>query len=119
MAKGVSRSSTPVANILWDNCAYVLGLSDADFSDADAALDEEKRNKWEKEVKKVQSKNLKCNSVFVAQIEKLYEEHSESVELRALHLFYERYNKDQILEVLQQDIKWQDFSKNLTRNISL
>lgn len=66
----------------------------------------------------MQSKNLKCNSVFVAQIEKLYEEHSESVELRALHLFYERYNKDQILEVLQQDIKWQDFSKNLTRNIS-
>ena len=118
VAKGVIRSSAPVANILWDNCAYVLGLSDADFSDADAALDEEKRNKWEKEVKKVQSKNLKCNSVFVAQIEKLYEEHSESVELRALHLFYERYNKDQILEVLQQDIKWQDFSKNLTRNIS-
>ena len=118
VAKSIGRSSAPVANILWDNCAYVLGISDADLLDTDAVLNTEERAKWERDVKKEQSKNLKCNSVFVAQIEKLYEEHSESIELRALHLFYEKYNKDLILEELQQDIKWQDFSKNLTKNIS-
>lgn len=118
VAKSIGRSSAPVANILWDNCAYVLGISDADLLDTDAVLNTEERAKWERDVKKEQSKNLKCNSVFVAQIEKLYEEHSESIELRALRLFYEKYNKDLILEELQQDIKWQDFSKNLTKNIS-
>ncbi len=119
VAKGVGRSSAPIANILWDNCAYVLGISDVDLSDVDTGLSEEEREKREKDVEKQQGKNLKCNSVFIAQIEKLYEEHSDSTELRALHLFYEKYNsKNLILEELRQDIRWQDFSKNLTKNIS-
>lgn len=113
VSKRVGRSSAPVANILWDNCAYVLGISEANLSNHNSDLSKRKDN-----IENELNKNSRCNSTFITQVEKLYEEHKDSVELCALLFFYRRYDKKQMLEKLQQESIWEEFSKNLTKNIS-
>ena len=102
----VERTSTPIANVCWDNFSYVLNLSE-EVSKADT----------EPALKKAKEKNLKKYDTFVARIKELQSKLPDNESLKALSLFYAHSNEE-IISNLSQDPLWDDFCKNITRNIS-
>ncbi len=113
--KGVGRSSAPTPNFLWDNPAYVLGISEANFDYDDSRLSAEKKTKKEKERVKERDKNKKCHSTFIELVRGLYRKYPERYDIKALHNFYLQLD---ILNKMEKDPLWADFKKNLTKNIS-
>lgn len=117
LPKAVSRSSNPIANLCWDNCAYVLNYSEANLPLKSSSTDPQKLAVKEAALRKEQSKNRKNYDIFCKKVEELYTALPENTSLKALHLFYAKEN-EAILAVLQNDPLWGELCKNLTRNIS-
>ena len=115
--KAVSRSSNPVSNFCWDNCSYVLNLSEASFPMKNPPSDPVKLAKKENEIQKEQMKNQRNFDTFNKKLEALQAVLPENTSLKAVILFYKK-NDANCLSVLQQDPLWEDLCKNLTRNIS-
>lgn len=93
--KHYSRSSAPVANWLYDNSAYVLGISD----------------KGEPE------KAHKYLAVFKSKIEDIYRQHPQQADLSALHAFYKQSPED-IRQAVEQDPLWETIKKELNKKYS-
>lgn len=98
------RTSAPIAHMLGDNGSYVLGLKnvkvDTNFN-------------YEKEIKANQ-KNHKC---FRQNVDLLFQELPNNVNVLAIHSFYQRYGIATIKE-MEQDANWKDFCKHLDKNIT-
>lgn len=98
------RTSAPIAHMLGDNGSYVLGLKnvkvDTNFN-------------YEKEIKANQ-KNHKC---FRQNVDLLFQELPNNVNVLAIHSFYQIYGIATIKE-MEQDANWKDFCKHLDKNIT-
>lgn len=94
--KSLGRTSAPKANYLYDNSAYVFGYSD----------------------KGDDSSVSKCFDVFKAQIERIYSDYPNSMEIRAIYNFYQK-ERELIVDTLQKDTLWEEIVKNLNKKFSL
>jgi CRISPR-associated protein Csd1 len=98
------RTSAPIAHMLGDNGSYVLGLKnvkvDTNFN-------------YEKEIKA----NQKNHACFIKDIDSLFQELPNNVNVSAIHSFYQRYGIATIKE-MEQDANWKDFCKHLDKNIT-
>lgn len=109
--KGVGRSSSPVANILWDNCSYVLGFTEANLP-SEKTLTAQQEAKRKKE----QLKNIKNHRVFVNKVEELCSSIPNSKSIQAVQAFY--HSEECSLSTFESDVQWENLKKNLTKNIS-
>ena len=109
--KGVGRSSSPVANILWDNCSYVLGFTEANLP-SEKTLTAQQETKRKKE----QLKNIKNHRVFVNKVEELCSSIPNSKSIQAVQAFY--HSEECSLSTFESDVQWENLMKNLTKNIS-
>lgn len=91
--KSVGKTSAPVANYLYENCAYVLGYSTKENSE-------------------------KYFNVFKNKVTEIYKASPENPSIRALYLFYQNFNNETLLQI-QQDSLWEDISKNLSKKYSI
>lgn len=98
------RTSAPIAHMLGDNGSYVLGLKnvkvDTNFN-------------YEKEIKA----NQKNHKSFRQNVDLLFQELPNNVNVLAIHSFYQRYGIATIKE-MEQDANWKDFCKHLDKNIT-
>ena len=115
--KAVSRASNPVANFCWDNCSYVLNFSEANLPLKNPPSDPLKLAKKEEANKKEIIKNERNYQTFLNKVEEIANALPKNELVRALCLFYQKGN-EAILSDLQKDLLWNDFCKNLTRNVS-
>ncbi len=92
--KHVGRSSAAVANYLYDNSAYVLGVSDKSNGKEQLYFDTFKQ---------------KVNSIF-----KTFPENDD---LSALAAFY-RQSRENIAAAIEGDPLWEDIKKNLSKKFS-
>ncbi len=88
--KGVTRTSAPMPNNLWDNGKYVLGLEPA---------------------------HEKYHKLFVERIKELADFSPFDPSLRALRLFYERPKEEQIAQ-LSKDPLFEEVKENLSVNMT-
>lgn len=93
--KHVGRSSAPIANLLYDNCSYVLGYSTEGDIDS----------------------NAKYISVFKAKVEELYTKLPNNSAVSAIWKFYQKNPAENLLKV-QADPLWPDIEKNLNKKYS-
>lgn len=92
--KSVGRSSTPIANYLYDNSQYVFGYSDKG------------------DVVKVN----KCFEVFKAKVKEIYDAFSDNEDIKSIYTFYQQ-DSSAMIETMQNDPLWDDIAKILVRNI--
>lgn len=93
--KHVGRSSAPIANLLYDNCSYVLGYSTEGDIDS----------------------NAKYISVFKAKVEELYTKLPNNSAVSAIWKFYQKNPAENLLKA-QADPLWPDIEKNLNKKYS-
>ena len=93
--KHVGRSSAPIANLLYDNCSYILGYSTAGDIDS----------------------NAKYISVFKAKVEELYTKLPNNSAVSAIWKFYQKNPAENLLKV-QADPLWPEIEKNLNKKYS-
>lgn len=93
--KHVGRSSAPIANLLYDNCSYVLGYS----TEGDI------------------NSNAKYISVFKAKVEELYTKLPNNSAVSAIWKFYQKNPAENLLKV-QADPLWPEIEKNLNKKYS-
>lgn len=93
--KHVGRSSAPNANLLYDNCSYVLGYSTEGDIDS----------------------NAKYISVFKAKVEDLYTKLPNNSAVSAIWKFYQKNPAENLLKV-QADPLWPEIEKNLNKKYS-
>lgn len=93
--KHVGRSSAPIANLLYDNCSYILGYSTEGDIDS----------------------NAKYISVFKAKVEELYTKLPNNSAVSATWKFYQKNPAENLLKV-QADPLWPDIEKNLNKKYS-
>lgn len=94
--KHVSRSSTAVANYLYDNSAYVLGYSDKDDSE----------------------KNQLYFNTFVEKVQSILDRMPDNSDIRTLMNFYAQ-GREAIHSEVEQDPLWEDIKKNLSKKYSV
>ncbi len=93
VAQTVQRSGKKyISNYLWDNCEYVTGYSE--------------KNK---------DKASLCKNAFVNRVNDLKSKIPHSDTVKAISLFYEKYQC--VYEVLENDVLWKEMSSS-TKNIS-
>ena len=98
------RTSAPVAHCLGDNGSYVLGLKDVKAGkpfDIAAEL----------------HKNKKNHASFIEDVDKLYHSLPSNKYVKAIHLFYEKYDV-RIIEKMCEDVNWDGLCKSLNKNIT-
>ena len=88
--KGVGRSRNIVANTLWDNAKYVLGIGD---------------------------ENGICNDKFIEIIKQLASEHLENQSIQAVKKFYDKPQAQIILKI-STDPLYSEVEKNTSASIS-
>lgn len=93
--KHVGRSSAPIANLLYDNCSYVLGYS----TEGDI------------------NSNTKYISIFKAKVEELYTKLPNNSAVSAIWKFYQKNPAENLLKV-QADPLWPEIEKNLNKKYS-
>lgn len=91
--KSVGRSSAPVANYLYDNCAYVLGYSDKNSAE-------------------------KYYNTFKKKITDIYNSVQTNCDINAVFKFYQQDIKT-IHSKIQQDPLWADIKRNLNKKYSV
>lgn len=93
VAQTVQRSGKKyISNYLWDNCEYVTGYSE--------------KNK---------DKATLCKNAFVNRVNDLKSKIPHSDTVKAISLFYEKYQC--VYEVLENDVLWKEMSSS-TKNIT-
>ncbi len=92
--KHVGRSSAAVANYLYDNSAYVLGVSDKNNGKEQLYFD-----------------------TFKKSIESILDVFPENEDLLALSEFYQQ-DRETIVDVIADDPLWEDVKKNLSKKYS-
>ena len=128
--KHVGRSSAAVANYLYDNSAYTLGISDRKelnklkekldnfeytpeqedaFDKLKEEFDEKQKDCYEKEQKYFDTFKEKVNAIHMAL--------PDNSDIKALSSFYEQ-GRDAINEEVQKASLWNDIEKNLSKKYS-
>ena len=92
--KHEERSSSPVANYLYDNSSYVLGYSDKSTGKEQLYFD-----------------------TFKREIDSISETFSSNEDIRAIKAFYEN-GREGILDIISRDPLWEDVKKNLSKKFS-
>ena len=92
--KHVGRSSAAVANYLYDNSAYVLGVSD-----------------------KSNGKEQLYFDTFKHKVDSIFDTFPENDDLSALAAFY-RQGRENIAAAIEGDSLWEDIKKNLSKKFS-
>ena len=92
--KHVGRSSAAVANYLYDNSAYVLGYSEKSNGKEQLYLD-----------------------TFKAKVESIGDAFPDNKDITAIRKFYSN-SRDMIIELVSQDVLWEDIKKNLSKKYS-
>ncbi len=92
--KHVGRSSAAVANYLYDNSAYVLGVSD-----------------------KSNGKEQLYFDTFKQRVESILDSFPENEDLHALSAFYQQ-GREKIVAAISLDPLWEDIQKNLNKKYS-
>lgn len=91
--KAVGRTSTPCANYLYDNSAYVLGVSD-------------------------KHDNEKYFKAFKQSIDSIHKKAPDNADISAVHNFYQQ-DYTSLLTQIKKDPLWIDIEKNLNKKYSL
>jgi len=112
VAKSVKRSSSPIANLLWDNFSYVMGVSKETY-----AIDIEQDDAKKRELQKGIDKNKKNHKTFIESIQSLKSKLLENRDLLAINRFYERY-ENCLHTLLIDDTEKNQILKNITKNVS-
>lgn len=94
--KGVSRTSSPIANYLYDKSEYVFGYSDKG------------------DIESVR----KCFDVFKAKVTEIHERFPDNDAVNAVYSFYKQESSS-IIERMQLDPLWTDLIKNLNKKYSM
>lgn len=94
--KGVSRTSSPIANYLYDKSEYVFGYSDKG------------------DIESVR----KCFDVFKAKVTEIHERFPDNDAVNAVYSFYKQ-EPSSIIESMQHDPLWTDLIKNLNKKYSI
>ena len=92
--KHVGRSSAAVANYLYDNSAYVLGVSD-----------------------KTSGKEQLYFDTFKAKVDSIAEVYPDNKDIKAIRVFYNN-SREKIVHIVSQDPLWEDIVKNLSKKYS-
>ena len=92
--KHVGRSSAAVANYLYDNSAYVLGVSD-----------------------KTSGKEQLYFDTFKAKVDSIAEVYPDNKDIKAIRVFYNN-SREKIVHIVSQDPLWEDIEKNLSTKYS-
>ena len=92
--KHVGRSSAAVANYLYDNSAYVLGVSD-----------------------KTSGKEQLYFDTFKAKVDSIAEVYPDNKDIKAIRVFYNN-SREEIVHIVSQDPLWEDIVKNLSKKYS-
>lgn len=92
--KHIGRSSAAVANYLYDNSAYVLGISD-----------------------KSNGKEQLYFDTFKEKIESISKVFPNNKDISAINSFYKN-SRDTIIQIVSQDPLWEDIKKNLSKKYS-
>ena len=92
--KHVGRSSAAVANYLYDNSAYVLGYSEKSNGKEQLYLD-----------------------TFKEKVESIGDAFPDNKDITAIRKFYS-ISRDMIIELVSQDVLWEDIKKNLSKKYS-
>lgn len=88
--KGVSRTSAPKANALWDNGKYVLGLDPA---------------------------NESCNLLFIEKVERIANDNPEEHSMQALKAFYAA-DKESMIAAMAEDPLFDEVKERQAANFS-
>lgn len=94
--KHEGRTSAPVANYLYDSSAYLFGYSDK--GDVES--------------------NKKYFDTFKSKIEAIYQAKPDNQDVLAVYKFYQQ-GQNAIISALQQDVLWEEVSKNLNKKYSI
>ena len=94
--KGVNRTSSLIANYLYDKSKYVFGYSDKG------------------DIKSVR----KCFDVFKAKVTEIHEKFPDNDAVNAVYSFYKQ-EPSSIIESMQHDPLWADLIKNLDKKYSI
>lgn len=97
--EGGKRTIAIIPNHLFDKSEYVLGYSEKDFATGSARCQ-------------------KCFAAFKTLVGKVYGEHPDSIEMKALSKFYSRDSQD-IFSDVSGDPLWSDITKDLNKKYSL
>lgn len=130
VTKHVGRSSAPLANYLYDNSAYVLGISERKIYHKlkeqleNFALTPEneqtfltlKRN-FENEQEECFGKEQKYFDTFKAKVASIRNQFPNNPDIKAVYDFYEQ-ERDAIIEAAVSDPLWDDIKKNLSKKYS-
>lgn len=130
VTKHVGRSSAPLANYLYDNSAYVLGISERKIYHKlkeqleNFALTPEneqtfltlKRN-FENEQEECFGKEQKYFDTFKAKVASIRNQFPNNPDIKAVYDFYEQ-GRDAIIEAAVSDPLWDDIKKNLSKKYS-
>lgn len=93
--KHIGRSSTAIANYLYDNSAYVLGYSEKGNDNEQLYFD-----------------------TFKEKVESIAEAFPNSKEISAVKAFYNN-GRENILQIISNDPLWEDIKKNLSKKYSI
>ena len=128
--KHVGRSSAAVANYLYDNSAYTLGISERkEISKLKEKIDnfnytpeteedlEKLKEEFENKQKNCFEKEQKCFDIFKKKVCSIYDVLPENSDIKAVFNFYNK-GRDVILEEIQKDSLWEEIKKNLSKSYS-
>lgn len=130
VTKHVGRSSAPLANYLYDNSAYVLGISERKIyhklkeqlenfvltPENEQTFLTLKRN-FENEQEECFGKEQKYFDTFKAKVASIRNQFPNNPDIKAVYDFYEQ-GRDAIIEVAVSDPLWDDIKKNLSKKYS-
>lgn len=130
VTKHVGRSSAPLANYLYDNSAYVLGISERKkYNKLKEQLDEfvltpeneqtflQLKSEFENEKEDCFGKEQKYFDTFKDKIASIRNNFPDNPDIRSVYDFYEQ-GRDAIIETVISDPLWDDIKKNLSKKYS-
>jgi len=112
VAKTVGRTANPLANLLWDNFSYVLGVSKETYS-----IESEEDATKKQRLQRVIEKNVKSHKTFVESIQSIKKIIPENKDILAIDKFYGKYEGD-LYNLLKEDVEWASVIKNINKNVS-
>ena len=114
VSKSWGRTGTnPQPFHFWDNFSYVFGISSANVGIEKNDIDNNKREKLNKEI----AKNKRSHKGFVDYVNHMRELHPNDEDILAVSLFYEK-NEDRLESLLRDSTNWETIKRNLTKNLS-
>lgn len=130
VTKHVGRSSAPLANYLYDNSAYVLGISERkkynklkEQLDRFALTPEKEqaflklKSDFENEKEECFGKEQKYFDTFKAKIASIHNTFPDNPDIKSVYNFYEQ-GRNAIIEKVVNDPLWDDIKKNLSKKYS-